>query len=81
MGSEADLTIEAFGYDEFSGARKLFLSKPYTIHDIREGGLVKGGLGIEQRPARAGEYEIGSRSDASVAPQRVQDETGPGVGE
>ena len=37
LGSEANIRIEAFGFDEFSGARKFFSSKFYTIHDIREG--------------------------------------------
>ena len=37
LGSEANVRIEAFGFDEFSGARKFFKSKFYTIHDIREG--------------------------------------------
>lgn len=37
LGSEANIRIEAFGFDEFSGARKFFKSKFYTIHDIKEG--------------------------------------------
>ncbi len=68
--------IEAFGYDEFSGARKLFLSKSYTIHDIKEGAFVPGGLDIQEPPAKAGEHETESRSDASATPNRAQAETG-----
>lgn len=37
LGQRATLQIAAFGYDEFSGARKLFVSKSYTLDDIREG--------------------------------------------
>lgn len=37
MGSETSIQIFAFGYDEFSGSRKYFESKSYTINDIKEG--------------------------------------------
>lgn len=37
IGSETSLQIFAFGYDEFSGSRKYFESKSYTINDIKEG--------------------------------------------
>jgi len=47
LGSEAFLEVQAFGYDEFSGARKLFISKPYTARDIREGPFEKHGLNIK----------------------------------
>ncbi|MGZ6317400.1 MAG: hypothetical protein ACXWNQ_09085 [Anaerolineales bacterium] len=38
LGEDASLQVTAFGYDEFSGARKLFLSKHYTLADIKEDG-------------------------------------------
>ena len=42
LGSEANVRIEAFGFDEFSGARKFFKSKFYTIRDIKEGRFYDG---------------------------------------
>lgn len=36
LGSNAELQIDAFAYDDFSGARKVFSSKKYTIKDIKE---------------------------------------------
>ena len=47
LGSEANIRIEAFGFDEFSGARKFFKSKFYTIHEIKEGRF-HNGLDIKQ---------------------------------
>ena len=37
LGDEAYLQIAAFGYDEFSGARKLFLSKYYMLSHVKTG--------------------------------------------
>jgi hypothetical protein len=37
LGSRAKLTIWVFGYDEFSGARKLFKSYEYQAEDIKDG--------------------------------------------
>jgi len=37
LGSSASMTGYVFGYDTFSGARKLFISKKYRINDIRIG--------------------------------------------
>jgi hypothetical protein len=37
LGTETEGNILFFGYDEFSGARKYFISKTYKISDIREG--------------------------------------------
>ena len=34
FGDRAYLTIYAFGYDSVTGARKIFVSKRYTITDI-----------------------------------------------
>lgn len=48
LGSQATLQIHAFGYDEFSGARKLFISKFYTIHDIKEGPFEEKGLDVQE---------------------------------
>ncbi len=47
LGSEATLEVETFGYDEFSGTRKLFVSKQYTLKDIKVGHFEIDGLGIE----------------------------------
>lgn len=46
LGSDATIEVEAFGYDEFSGTRKLFISKLYTIEDVIYGNFEKDGLGI-----------------------------------
>jgi len=51
LGTEADLEVEAFGYDEFSGARKLFLPKRYTVHDIKEGYFDTKGLDVHELPS------------------------------
>lgn len=37
LGTDASISVYAFGYDEFSGAQKLFMSKYYDAHDIRTG--------------------------------------------
>lgn len=37
LGSDSSISVYAFGYDEFSGAQKLFMSKFYDSHDIRIG--------------------------------------------
>ncbi|MBS1572994.1 MAG: hypothetical protein JST62_11405 [Bacteroidetes bacterium] len=37
IGQEAEFQIMVLGYDEFSGARKFYESKNYTINDIAEG--------------------------------------------
>lgn len=47
IGSEATLQIFAFGYDEFSGSRKVFISKFYTVDDIKEGRFDFHGLTVK----------------------------------
>jgi len=37
LGKEAELVVWVLAYDEFSGARKGFISKHYHLDDIREG--------------------------------------------
>lgn len=37
QGTAANLQIFLSGYDEFSGARKIFMSKQYTLKDVLEG--------------------------------------------
>ena len=37
MGTETTLQIMAFGYDEFSGTKRFFISKEYTDRDVIEG--------------------------------------------
>jgi len=37
LGKEAELVVYVLGFDEFSGARKAFISKNYRISDICEG--------------------------------------------
>ena len=43
------LELIAFGFDSFSGARKMFRSKRYTLADIKDGGFSKVGLGVVER--------------------------------
>ena len=58
--NDVKLVIEVFGYDEFSGARKLFSSKPYTIKDIQYGtfdhtfSIDKTGLKVIEKPQAHG---------------------------
>lgn len=37
LGKEAEIVVWVLAYDEFSGARKGFISKHYSLDDIREG--------------------------------------------
>ena len=46
LGERAWIQVSIFGYDEFSGARKLFLSKDYTGTDIKEGPFAIGSLEV-----------------------------------
>ena len=45
-GSATTLEIQAFGYDQFSGTRKLFQSKRYQLSDIVFGGFDTKGLSV-----------------------------------
>lgn len=60
LGSKAWLQIAAFGYDEFSGARKLFVSKSYNLQDIRTGRFEKAGLDVVATEADSEEYDEGN---------------------
>jgi hypothetical protein len=42
LGKEAELVVWVLAYDEFSGARKGFISKHYHAQDIREGKYAPG---------------------------------------
>jgi hypothetical protein len=44
------LDVVAFGFDEFSGARKLFMSPRYTLDDIRKGRFQSDGLTVVDWP-------------------------------
>jgi len=46
LGANSWLQLTAFGYDEFSGARKMFTSRNYTIKDIKYGKFRIGGLDV-----------------------------------
>ena len=59
-GAESNLEIEAFGFDEFSGARKLFLSKRYIVTDIKSGPFDQRGLTVRLTPTPAAPTEIPS---------------------
>lgn len=47
LGEGTYLEIQAFGYDEFSGARKYFVSKRYDLSDILEGPFRKYDLTVK----------------------------------
>ncbi len=47
------LQIHIFGYDEFSGSRKLFTSKKYTKEDIKFGFFMKGTMEISTKKSDA----------------------------
>jgi hypothetical protein len=57
LGSKAWLQISAFGYDEFSGARKLFVSKSYNLEDIKQGQFEKTGLAVAANDETSGDYD------------------------
>jgi hypothetical protein len=46
LGSDAFLEINLFGYDEFSGSRKLFVSKRYRLQDIKLGKFRCSGMDV-----------------------------------
>lgn len=46
LGADATLQIFVFGYDEFSGARRVFESKLYKLNDIKFGPFDKKGLEV-----------------------------------
>ena len=50
-GSDSTLQVIGFGYDSFSGTRKVFESKIYTINDIKLGKFDKNSLNILQNGA------------------------------
>lgn len=56
LGSKASVRIYVFGYDEFSGSRKLFVSKPYRITDIKEGSY----SGLEITPELSPKEDVNS---------------------
>lgn len=47
LGSESELILYVTGYDEISGAKKTFESKPYKVGDIKNGLFNKKGLNVE----------------------------------
>jgi len=47
LGADAELKVYVFGYDEFSGARKMFESKYYKLSDIKSGEFKNQGLEVE----------------------------------
>lgn len=61
MGKKANLEIIAFGYDEFSGTRKIFFSKKYNTEDIEEGPFMKNSLEINK--AKSGKNELSFESE------------------
>ena len=46
LGTESNIQIIAFGYDEFSGTRKIFVSKRYILNDIKVGSFYSKGLEV-----------------------------------
>ena len=46
LGNKAELQLFVFGYDEFSGSRKLFASRPYSREAVREGYFCRHSLEI-----------------------------------
>jgi hypothetical protein len=47
LGDRAYIEVQAFGYDEFSGTRKLFQSDRLTKQDIHEGVFSKDSLSVK----------------------------------
>jgi hypothetical protein len=46
IGKQAKIQIVAYGYDQFSGSRKVFESKFYRIEDIKLGFFEKKGMSV-----------------------------------
>jgi hypothetical protein len=46
LSSDTFFQIIGFGYDEFSGSRKVFRSKKYTLQDIIYGNFDRDGIGV-----------------------------------
>ncbi|HUT74310.1 MAG TPA: hypothetical protein VM221_05700 [Armatimonadota bacterium] len=46
LGDRTELRLIVSGYDAFSGARRLFVSKEYTVGDIIDGRFNKDGLEV-----------------------------------
>jgi hypothetical protein len=46
LGSSCKIQMTVFAYDAFSGVRKVFLSKNYTIDDIKDGSFIPGTLKV-----------------------------------
>ena len=47
LRNKTELILIVSGYDEISGAKKTFESKPYQIHDIKNGKFDNFGLGVK----------------------------------
>ena len=58
LGAAANVQIHTFGYDNFSGARKLFISKKYKIKDITMGAFDISELGVKQREKNIDEIDV-----------------------
>jgi len=46
LGTDSELILYVTGFDEISGARKTFVSKPYKINDIKNGLFDNHGLNV-----------------------------------
>ncbi len=51
IGSKGDLQFYAYAYDNFSGSRKLFVSKRYTVDDVGQGPFDQDALTITGGPS------------------------------
>lgn len=49
LGSKVTLQVYGFGYDEFSGVKKLFKSNIYSANDIKEGYFDRAGLEVKSQ--------------------------------
>jgi hypothetical protein len=47
LGNDSELVLLVTGYDEISGARKTFESKPYKVEDIKKGKFDNFGLNVK----------------------------------
>ncbi|HNW82713.1 MAG TPA: hypothetical protein PKG52_07460 [bacterium] len=46
LSDDSELILHVTGFDEISGARKTFVSKPYKINDIKNGPFDNHGLNV-----------------------------------
>lgn len=77
LGSDSTLQVFAFGYDAFSGTRKVFESPLYHVQDIQEGVFARKSLEIISRETYR--KTEGAQPDESTVPSEAAPSASPDV--